>query len=597
MVHERDNSSEDSSRLSVTDKAAMNACEIAKALDASKDSPNMSMWPISKVAVLLLDPTRKRCLIEYGPDTKGVWSIIEREFDAAVGNSYSSNQPTGQESSNKMAPGALDGPYMLQQLAFSEVERRTGLKRSNLRLLDEDLAYSLSKKETTTKLFIVQYEQTMKSNLVEMPLEDLINRMSGPLFMNDPYTTTSSVVDYYHLLPYKEILFDCLHRKWPSDSSISAPKEQSHRNGKYSLHSEIDENLEEQEANSKSKMQKPTTKVSTQKKNKQEIKAIGNRSNNNCSTSKHRKTSNVNSKRKSEAFRAIAADYAEGQDGEIPTKENESPAIADVETLMFVTSSVNAKATATSGGTVVLEAGVQMDKNRTEKHSICGNIPKDVFSVKAPWVDPVMKNGALESQNAIVSAKSGGITRNKNDQMYASLQLVQKIRDDCLHKQCILEERSAQCDMDIQTILNEGEMTPKVMTVLEKYKDISSDMMEVANSSCSGEGGQIMNIKRKRLTESVLLRNKCQELDEICRENNWILPRYKVLPSVPDGMFQASVYLTGLDLNMTADGDLKITPREARGSAASNLIFELHKKAKEKVAEQNSTTPDAKLPN
>lgn len=93
--------------------------------------------------------------------------------------------------------------------------------------------------------------------------------MSGPLFMNDPYTTTSSVVDYYHLLPYKEILFDCLHRKWPSDSSISAPKEQSHRNGKYSLHSEIDENLEEQEANSKSKMQKPTTKVSTQKKNKQ----------------------------------------------------------------------------------------------------------------------------------------------------------------------------------------------------------------------------------------------------------------------------------------------------------------------------------------
>jgi hypothetical protein len=29
-----------------------------------------------------------------------------------------------------------------------------------------------------------------------------------------------------------------------------------------------------------------------------------------------------------------------------------------------------------------------------------------------------------------------------------------------------------------------------------------------------------------------------QELDEICHENNWILPRYAVLPSAIDGMFE-----------------------------------------------------------
>ena len=51
-----------------------------------------------------------------------------------------------------------------------------GMKGSNFRVLDEKLAYSLSKERTTTKLFILEYEQTMKGNLVEMCLEELISR-------------------------------------------------------------------------------------------------------------------------------------------------------------------------------------------------------------------------------------------------------------------------------------------------------------------------------------------------------------------------------------------------------------------------------------
>lgn len=50
------------------------------------------------------------------------------------------------------------------------------IKRSSLRLLDEHLAYSLTKKGTTTKLFILQYEQTAKGNFAEMPIEELIKR-------------------------------------------------------------------------------------------------------------------------------------------------------------------------------------------------------------------------------------------------------------------------------------------------------------------------------------------------------------------------------------------------------------------------------------
>jgi hypothetical protein len=34
--------------------------------------------------------------------------------------------------------------------------------------------------------------------------------------------------------------------------------------------------------------------------------------------------------------------------------------------------------------------------------------------------------------------------------------------------------------------------------------------MEGVNQACSGEGYQTMNIKRKKLKEAILLRNKCQ---------------------------------------------------------------------------------------
>ena len=79
-------------------------------------------------------------------------------------------------------------------------------------------------------------------------------------------------------------------------SSLSAPKERVFENGKSSSLSEIDGSLKEQEANSnsKSKMKKITTDVSTPKKNKKVVKAVGDSGTNNCSTSKNRTDSNTN---------------------------------------------------------------------------------------------------------------------------------------------------------------------------------------------------------------------------------------------------------------------------------------------------------------
>ncbi|KAF8780830.1 hypothetical protein HU200_000777 [Digitaria exilis] len=512
--------------LSATDKAVVDACDIAEALDATKDSPEMTMWPISKVAVLLLDQTMKKCLLEHGSETKGVMSFLEKDINSALGDSHGSDLSV-QESSNKSVPLSSE-PFVLQQIAYSEVELKTGIKRSNLRFLEEHRVYSLSKKRTATMLYILQYEQTGNGKLMERPLGVLVSRMSGPIFRSHPGLGTTTVVECYHLLPYKEVLLNILNRAWPLDSSHNARKERLLQNGNPSSHSEIDESLKEQEANSRSKMKRMAMNVSTSKKNKQIVKVVGD-----SGTNKNKKNSSTNSKRKSETFRA------EHGDGESPTKETDSLAAPDVESSKLV----SVKATkSTNVGSIDLQARIQMDKNTKEKHSKSRNMPQDI--VPAPDVDPVIKNHALESQKGKVVEKSGkdnllktttkmfflllitsvlvfpnlnlyianciqGVTTGNNVQMYATLQLLQKMRDDTLREHCMLGDRSAQYEMEIQTILTEGEMTPKVMSILKKYES-RWNMIEAANPTCSGEGCQTMNIKRKKLKEAILLRNKCQ---------------------------------------------------------------------------------------
>ncbi|KAM3258891.1 hypothetical protein ACQJBY_050576 [Aegilops geniculata] len=558
MVHEHENNSGKHAKLSITHKVALQACEIAEQLDASKHSPEMALWPISKVAVLLLDPTKKKCLVDYSANTKGIWSIIEKELDGAAVNSHSTNQPAGQESTAKGIVGASHSPFMLQRQAYSEVERRTGMKVSNLHLLDETMAYSLSNEKAATKVFIVEYEPTMKGSLEEISLEDLISSMTGPLFVNDPFPKTASVVEYYHILPYKEILSELLHRKWSSDSSLN---EQPRRHGKGSLHSIIDENVEEQDENSTSKLRKRIQKVSTPKQSKQAVSA-----------SKHKKSS----KRKSEASMAAADVCAEGLNSEIPTIKH----VIEAEPPKSMSKSRNTEAAtaAASGETKILQSGVQVEKNKSQEQSKRDNMPQDVFPTEAPHVD-LVKNRALECENMDLSGKSGGTTEyNVDDQIDDSLRSIQKIRDEILRKESILQERSAQCDMDMQTLLSEGKMTPKAVSIISKYKETCSDMTEVTNSSCSGDGGQPIT-KRKKLREALL--RHCQELDEICRGAHWISPRYTLLPSASDGMYHASVRLRCLDFEMSITGDLRPTPHEARCSAAANMILELHKKAEQ----------------
>ncbi|KAL2468886.1 hypothetical protein Fot_50462 [Forsythia ovata] len=80
--------------LSVTEKAIRDACNISVVLDVSKDVPDTEGWPISKVAVLLIDSNKENCLLQFGSVTEGIWSLVEKELDESIINSEISAEET-----------------------------------------------------------------------------------------------------------------------------------------------------------------------------------------------------------------------------------------------------------------------------------------------------------------------------------------------------------------------------------------------------------------------------------------------------------------------------------------------------------------------
>lgn len=69
-------------QLSPAEKAIMEACDIATCLEASK-CEKVESWPLSKVAVLLIDSKKENCHLLFSFITQGVWSVIERDLDTS----------------------------------------------------------------------------------------------------------------------------------------------------------------------------------------------------------------------------------------------------------------------------------------------------------------------------------------------------------------------------------------------------------------------------------------------------------------------------------------------------------------------------------
>nr|KYP46295.1 hypothetical protein KK1_032094 [Cajanus cajan] len=205
-------------QLSLTEKIIMDACDVCKCLDASKNVPNIQGWPITKVAIFLVDSKKENCFLLFSSITSGVWSLVEKDLDT---------------SSQSSLVEKVDEDIFLQ-VGYSAIREATGINDTDIKVLESDTVYSESKEKAASRFYIMQCSQSTNEEAIQVPLKDLVKSLHGPLISKSSRSwAITPVVDYFHVLPYSEIiskwilrlaLFSCLkHLYLDSYSSILNP--------------------------------------------------------------------------------------------------------------------------------------------------------------------------------------------------------------------------------------------------------------------------------------------------------------------------------------------------------------------------------------
>ncbi|KAF9679147.1 hypothetical protein SADUNF_Sadunf07G0109700 [Salix dunnii] len=222
------------------EESIMEACSISMSLDASEDDLNIDEWPISKVAVFLVDSRKENCFLQFGSIIEGVWSVIEKDVDVS-NNSLEVTMDSDHVNKKKRIikkplkgkPSRNEGNF--QQFAFSAVKEATGIDQSSLVVLESHVTYSTSTEKTAVYFYIMQLTKADNSIALQIPIKNTINRsffsfsfypittqhyicLQGPLALkSSSWWTHTSVVEYFLLLPYAKVLSDWLLREGLSD--------------------------------------------------------------------------------------------------------------------------------------------------------------------------------------------------------------------------------------------------------------------------------------------------------------------------------------------------------------------------------------------
>ncbi|KAJ0034394.1 hypothetical protein Pint_25754 [Pistacia integerrima] len=205
-------------QISLTEKAVMDACDIAKTLDASKDVPITEGWPISKIVIFLIDARKENCFLQFSSITQGVWSMIEKDVNAS--SCISEGVMGGKHKAKKIKVtkrplrGELGADELsFQQLAFSAVKEVTGFNKCDLTILGSNVVYSLSKEKAAARFYMMQSTQPKKDDKIEIPIKDVIDSLQGPLLVRNSHQwMVTPVVEYFHLLPYAGIVSEWFFR-------------------------------------------------------------------------------------------------------------------------------------------------------------------------------------------------------------------------------------------------------------------------------------------------------------------------------------------------------------------------------------------------
>lgn len=163
------------------EESIMEACSISMSLDASEDDLNIDGWPISKVAVFLVDSRKENCFLQFGSITEGVWSVIEKDVDVSNNSLEGTMDSDHVNKKKRIIKKPLKGKSSsnegrFQQFAFSAVKEATGIDQSDLVVLESHVTYSTSKEKTAAYFYIMQLTKADNSIALQIPIKNTINR-------------------------------------------------------------------------------------------------------------------------------------------------------------------------------------------------------------------------------------------------------------------------------------------------------------------------------------------------------------------------------------------------------------------------------------
>ncbi|KAI9193829.1 hypothetical protein LWI28_000558 [Acer negundo] len=580
-------------QLSLTEKSIMDACDISKSLDASKDVPSIEGWPISKIAVLLIDSKKENCFLQFGSITKGVWSVIEKDMNAsnciAEGMEAKHLNKKIKVTKKPLRDEVSNDEVFFQQFAISAVKEATGFNQSDLIIVGSDVVYSLSKEKTAARFYLVQCTQPNIDDVINIPIKDAIDSLQGPLVTRSSgQWAITPVVEYFHLLPYARIVSDLLSREVPSNGL---------QDKKLAL-----ENINISSSSGREKPYKPEVHNNQDRShvNSGILECLGRGA---CTSIKPPKLKGRNMCSSND----LSVDHNGHHIVDIDACSVVSPQSEDkcknITTSFqldnhheMINPSLKSDLNGTTGGESKISSStaaiiqvemcdiMKMPRVTECRGDSAGNLKATFDAISLDQDDNQVDDHTLDTYQSNaqdLDKLQNTFASKENILSQTALRVLLSKRDKLTLQQRNIEDQIALCDKKIQTILNRGEddLAVKIESVVDGCNDVCLRSVAQERISQHLENQQLPDpIKMKRLSEAVLNKqNSCQELDGICYENNWILPTYRVSPS--DGGFQASVTVKGMDFECSSIVGQCSNPRKARESAASQMLGKLRSMA------------------
>ncbi|BAT90827.1 hypothetical protein VIGAN_06211600 [Vigna angularis var. angularis] len=577
-------------QLSLTEKMIMEACDVSKSLDASKNVPNIEGWPITKVAILLIDSKKEKCFLLFGSITSGVWSLVEKSLDTSSQSSLiSKGLDTSCQSSlglkglvtsnqsSEVTPGTKQykkkrvlkksskdelkvNEDVFLQVGYSAIKEATGINNTDIFLLESGTMYSESKEKEASRFYIMQCSETINEEVFEVPIQDLIKSLQGPLVTKSSGSwMITPVMDYFHVLPCYEVI-----SKWISREAFS-------------------NTLQDTRVTEKN-IKVDTPEVTEFYVNEDMFTAHDSKPNNDNIDSPKQKentgsctlalsdsiyepmemTMNENSILKSK----IKEKYQYIIDNTVQVDEDLERNNPCVKYNFNGPASTVKALNVDSTNMLVTEGGTS---NLASLHNSYANRPN--ISPEKGTVDGrilISNHSASDQEELKVLSDSKKILTQ------TALATLIRRRNELALQQRKIEDEIAVCDGNIQKILSDGEdnFRLKIESIIE---GCNGTWLWNQERVC---GQQIPPLKRKKLSEAVFItQSSCQqELDDICRTNNWVLPTYHLSQS--EGGFKANVTVKGVEFQCSFEGKMGSSPSEARESAAVQMITNLRSIAK-----------------